>query len=555
MKKLKNKELFIGCIGIFVFLSCIILWKIGTRTYGNCYWGVLPASWIGAVTNFLSEKGMTPFIGTEGCGWDGQYYYAWCNEIFNPGTEFADVYTCQRIGMPLLAKVLSVFFRQDYVYPLTFLMISAIVVSFASYVYMKYVKKRNWNVILCIIPWVFSYGMIITVRDGLPDACGDAFFIIAFICFLSEKRFGYMLSMSWAILSREFYIVTAFMIFMYMFVIKTRKFKTDTGGGYNRILEYCKDGICYAFPGAIYLGWQYYLCKRFHLPLSNIFSKGGRLVLPFSDGIVCFKNFVSNGDIRNSAFFILYMLLLLLVLCLIIVSYKVNKEYLVLIPAVISISMLDTIVMADASGFMKVMGFVLLTIPLCIGELYDSKMIKVGSNGKQMIYFILLFYIIFNLYQVGTGTWSLGWIPYKIYMENGNTETVNVSNVNNNDYLTDLPHEIEILNIEESPYSDMPFKKIFQLPYVVCDVKITNFSDNVYYCQDNNGILGVHVVSEITDKKGEKIQQYVYANPLAKDIQPGESIEQKIILSFEKGKKIKDIKIGLMQYGGIVSYN
>ena len=554
MKKIKNKEIILGCIGIFVFLSCIILWKIGTRTYGNCYWGVLPASWIGAVTDFLSEKGMTPFIGTEGCGWDGQYYYAWSNEIFNPDTEFADVYTCQRIGMPLIAKIFSVILRQDYVYPLTFLMVSAIAVSLASYVYMQYVKDRNWSAILCIIPWIFSYGMIITVRDGLPDACGDAFFIIAFIC-LSEKRLGYLFAMSWAILSREFYIVTAFMIFAYMFVIRTKKLANDTGGGYERFIDYFKDGFSYAFPGAVYLGWQYYLCKRFHLPLSKIFSKGDRLVLPFSDGVKCFENFVSNGYMRNSIFFVLYVILLILCFSLIILCLKSNKKYLVLIPAVISVSMLDTVVMADASGFMKVMGFILLTIPLCIGELYDSKKIIVSKNGKQILYFFLLFYIFFNLYEVSAGTWQLGWIPYKIYMENGNTEKVNVSNENNNDYLPELPHEIELLNVTESPYSDMPFKKIFQLPYVVCDIKITNLSDDVFYCQDNNGVLGVHIVSQIRDTKGEAVQQYIYANQLAKDLEPGESIEQKIILSYEKGKAIKEIKLGLIQYGGIISYN
>ena len=134
----------------------------------------------------------------------------------------APSYRWQRIGLPLIAKIVSMCLLKKQVSVLVYTMTNLLIVLLGFLCAIKYLKKININ-FMWAIPWVLSCGVLITVRCGLPDAAADALFIMAFIFLLENKYIWYSIFMTMTCLSREGYVLIAFCMFIIFILNKLEK--------------------------------------------------------------------------------------------------------------------------------------------------------------------------------------------------------------------------------------------------------------------------------------------------------------------------------------------
>ena len=138
-----------------------------------------------------------------------------------------------------------------------------------------------------------------------------------------------------------------------------------------------------------------------------------------------------------------------------------------------------------------------------------------------------------------------------IQYQNGNSETWFLVNPDAGTIYDELPSDISIIGEEDNVYSDMPFESIFLRPYKVLTIKIQNRSDETYYFQnDEFGKGAVGIYAEMYDMNGKLIKAPYQLNILAHDLKKNEILEQKIILSYQRGKTVSSYRFGLSQIGG-----
>lgn len=159
----------------------------------------------------LEKNGIEPLYTAKNVvGWDGQFYYYMANDLLAQKDTSkhidADAYRYQRIGLPLFAKILSVLTLQDWVSTQTYYASSFILILLAVLVGGHYFARNNVSP-LWMLPWSLGIGTQITMLNGLPDAAADAFFILAIVACLSRRYWFYCVSISFAALSREAYIL------------------------------------------------------------------------------------------------------------------------------------------------------------------------------------------------------------------------------------------------------------------------------------------------------------------------------------------------------------
>jgi hypothetical protein len=181
----------------------------------------------------LKEKGITPLYVTEhDAGWDGQFHYYMSNDLLAQKDTSqhidADAYRYQRIGLPLFAKILSVLTLQDWVSTQTYYASSFILILFAVLIGGHYFARNSVSP-LWMLPWALGAGTQLTLLNGLPDAAADAFLIMALLACLSGRYWIYGILMSFAVLSREAYILFALIFFAGMlwiqFIKKEHQFR------------------------------------------------------------------------------------------------------------------------------------------------------------------------------------------------------------------------------------------------------------------------------------------------------------------------------------------
>jgi hypothetical protein len=164
----------------------------------------------------LASEGITPFF-TEynQSGWDGQFYYYISNDIFNQAATSNHIdspsYRWQRAGFAIVVNVISKLFGQNWVSPLLYFTVYFTLLAFALVIGAKLFKLFGHSHDLILL-WGLSVGTIVTVFNGLPDAAADCFLIIALYSYAKKKTALYSISITFAILSRETYLLCALII-------------------------------------------------------------------------------------------------------------------------------------------------------------------------------------------------------------------------------------------------------------------------------------------------------------------------------------------------------
>jgi len=289
MKRIFNISVFhmiilLVTLGSSLFIMTAYLYH--PLRFGTFNQHFLPAKMFG-VPEELAEKGIKPlYVEPKECGWDGQFYYYIANDVLGLKDTSkhidADAYRYQRIGLPLLAKVLSLVVLRDWVSPVIYYLTSLLLILGAAVTGASFFKEKGvlpyW-----ILIWSLGVGTQLTLMNGLPDAAADSLLIMALVALMRRHYGWYAVAASLAALSREAYVLVAMTIFLTHFC---SKFLPINSLSLLNIKKCCLETLLdrtmwFLFlPVLIFTLWQGYIHFHFGSPSAQA---SGILGLPFQN--------------------------------------------------------------------------------------------------------------------------------------------------------------------------------------------------------------------------------------------------------------------------------
>ncbi|WCJ64409.1 hypothetical protein [Agrobacterium tumefaciens] len=280
-----------------IFSILLMFFFLAGDGRGNLAWHVRPAAYFG-ITEVLRNHNVEPwYVGAGNVGWDGQFYFAIANDLkMSEDTaqhmDTAVTYRYQRIGLPLAANVVALLTLQKWVSPLVYWGTNLALLFWGTFALASILKRRGLSPGWALF-WSLSAGVQVTVLSGLPDAAGDAFFLIAIDSLLRRRYPLYSLAAIMAILSRESFVFAAAGIFLaYTYVHRADLMKWAVSL-YTKL-------FLLALPGVVFVGWQLSIFMRFgKLPSQEPGVAGAIFSAPFLAWYEALQRAVTDG----SAFF------------------------------------------------------------------------------------------------------------------------------------------------------------------------------------------------------------------------------------------------------------
>ncbi len=253
-KIFSNKLYTVGLSLVFLLFNLMLYLSFEMR--GNLDFLPMTSEKFG-VPQRLHEKGIVPFYHGARGGWDGQFYYFIANDLLdkNMTSQFLDShsYRYQRPGVGVWAWIGSIVLGKDWISP-SFYLFSYILL----FVVGCFSLASLFEIYKVPLYWVFAWSSFVstqvTIFNFLPDAGADCFLFIALLCFLQKRKFLSSIAFSFAILSREVYLLVPFLIFLFQvftFVQEKRTYKNF----YETIVS--------VIPGLVFLAWYSWLLQHF----------------------------------------------------------------------------------------------------------------------------------------------------------------------------------------------------------------------------------------------------------------------------------------------------
>lgn len=529
---------------VVLITFCLQMHYVGTKLYGNNDWRVWSSAMFGGgVPEHLQKQGVQTLFDKNIAGWDSKFHYYIANDLLNKHDTVksidAPIYRWQRIGLPLTAKFFSVLLGYDYVTSDVYHLSSLFFFFIALLMFANFITQRGLSV-LWILPWAFSPGIHQTLLHGLPDALADSYFLISFIALLTKRFRLYAIFITLAALSRESYILPAFIFFIMAFLgilKKEDKFK---------IFPLIK----FAIPGIIFLSIHFYINVQLFPLLSSSGSlatvSGGILNYPFIEFIKYYYKSASNLSFLESGFLTFYIVTISLTAFGSYKDYKVKKEFLVFIPMIILMSSFGYIVMFHYSGYMKGISILYAILPMTFMYVKEKKYLLV-STCFLLFYVISGFYIGFYKERI-----DQKWIPTPI-QQSGTPELIN----------NEIP-AVKIKNFEasfklgkklsENKFVNMPLKKLFINDYIEQEVVSKNLSKDIWYSKGNikeNNSFSV-TYGYVRKNDQSKVRYTGVRFKLPKDIYPNDDFMVKVLALKPNKKKYSKICVSMMQDGNTI---
>lgn len=267
--------------GLIVLLTSLLIFHlmVGRSRLGDPWNHTLTSRHFG-VPHALAARGLTPFYeGKIEVGWDGQFYHFMANDLFARDSEAishfdSPAYRYQRIGLPLLAKVLASMAGQEWVSPVAYFWTSLLLVVAATVALGHYFRTQGHSPHWALV-WALAFGTQVTMQTGLPDAAADSLLILAFVCLACNRQAWYSIFAGFAALSREAYILLPAMVCL-LTVLSWRRSGNCRQGMSWLLTQLLPCAVCMG----LFLSWHLYL--KIHLngvPGSDV---TGILGAPFS---------------------------------------------------------------------------------------------------------------------------------------------------------------------------------------------------------------------------------------------------------------------------------
>ena len=349
-------------------------------------------------TNFgvppnLTSKGITPlFTEYNQSGWDGQFYYYISNDILNQAGTSAYIdspsYRWQRAGFAIVVNAISKLFGQDWVSPLLYFTVYFALLAFALVIGAKLFMLFGQSANLILL-WGLSIGTVVTIFNGLPDAAADCFLIVALFAYAKNKLVLYSISITFAILSRETYLLCALVIIL-VECINFFRSKNEQDNASNSKARW----FWFLAPIAIGFTIQILLKLKFGIfpsrqaygvldfPLASTFKRLSE-TFPQSSPTLNIKSFlVANLEFISLCFFIALLLLNLIVLLK--SRKKVFQEshpftlviFILTLALTIMYACFGPTVMSFFTGYMKASSIFFLLTPLLLALVGKKTLLK-----------------------------------------------------------------------------------------------------------------------------------------------------------------------------------
>lgn len=527
-----NAKLITSSYSVIVFF--IIYYYVNVYLCGNYFWTFWPADYWG-IPNIYSNLNFTPILAGDERGWDGQFYYYISNDLFGLGDTYLHVdapsYRWQRVGLPIFAKLVSLLMFSNIVLPIHYILANIFIVSFGLYVLMQYYKELGLNPLISLF-WGFSLGTLITLTNGLPDASADALFLIAFISYLRNKKIMYLIFMCLTVLTREGYVVAAFIIFcVELFNVFKEYYQKE-----NFFSKYVLGKVVlFSLPGIIFLLWQIYITQHFSvLPSSQAY---GILNIPFMSLYKSLLRLLEIGDMTALLGLYIFFIITSITIILSFIKMFGNRKYSPIFFLGILIFSLGDTVMLYYRDFLKAITVFIALIPiLVIG--FDKKV-------KYFAYISLMISLIFSIVQYSTvrGT---GFAPI-------NFNNITLNSANNSVKLTQFNSQLNIINSSSNKY----LKFFLNVDREIFTIEIKNNSNQIFFSQSNSDGNYATMLTYHFFKKNDLSKPIGgdYRSKLSHNIMPGETSIEKMIIYYPKEKGIYIIRITLLQHPVAFFYN
>lgn len=536
----RHPSIFVTLITLCVSVVLMAMYVRGPLL-GNFHQHFLPAEKFG-VPDDLRARGITElFHGSKESGWDGQFYYYIANDPFGlkdtPEHIDSDAYRYQRIGLPLIAKTISLLTLQSWVTPLTYYLTSLSLVLIAVVLAASFFGKRGVSPFSALF-WSLGLGTQVTIINGLPDAAADALVIIALVSLVDGRRWLYAIAIMFAALARETYVLVPLMIVLVYYLLSFRENSwrlLELG----RLISIGRSLWVHALPLVVFMLWHIFIRVRFGVapseqahdilgvPLASIFNH-------LLGGLSGNHPFVGTGRAAYEQ-----GIGILLFLGLLALSASALMPYLrgvVSRQTSISVNAPDGAILGTASAF-----FTIALLYLCFGRtvmMYHTGYIKAASiflfvipffaamSGRQLkkveAVSLLIFTVFFSTLLWGRVSAPADYRNYTTPLEIRFAEK-------EPSCLSSYRAHIQPVSIVDIFPQDT-FRRILMKRAIVIRAQVSNTSNEVFSPYPGKGAVNVsyHWLSD----EGGKIAKDGIRTSLPGPLNPGESIEIPIVVEF-----------------------
>lgn len=522
---------------------------------GNFKHFFLPAEMFG-VPSELKSRGLTElYKGKYQTGWDGQFYYYIANDPLALKDTVqhidSDAYRYQRIGLPLLANIASKLTGQSWVSPMMYYLTSLFVILVAVGVAANFFQNRNFSP-YWILLWSLGCGTQVTQLHGLPDAAADGLLILALVSLVERKSLRYMLTVTFAALAREAYVLLPAFMGLVLLVenVRIEGFGTYSCLRKKGIFRLFKQIWIHVVPIAIFFGWQVFVRIKFGVSPSS--QAGGILGWPFTAlwhyllvGLGGMHPVVGGGRAAYLEGFgiILYLSLLMIsaraLISLLINAWPLGSRFnlekeaslgiaLTFIGLIFMYLCFGPIVMMYYTGYFKVANIFLFVIPLvvCLNRKKVSHLMLVFLMGVTLFFDYFLWVRIFD-------------VPYRpiTAVQYVATEPACLKNYR---------AKITPLSIENTSKAGLISRFLFGRTIVI-HVKVTNLSNESFSPFLGKG--AVNMAYQWVDAKNLKLVKDGQRTPLTHTLVPNASIVLPVYIEFPRAPGAHLLKLSLVQEG------
>lgn len=465
------------------------------------YWGpFLPGAHFGVPAQ-ESEMGMYP---TSHIGWDGQFYYYQSNDIFatKDASQHIDnpPYRYQRIGVPLMAGGIATLFGFETTPPILYLYLQLILVASGFYFLAKWLRNKKISAIYGY-GWILSIGVLNGLAYGMPDAVGDAMFIVAIIAALQGKLIFYAIVSTFLLLVREGYAVFAAMVFgLTLF----GSIPWDKYGKWGQVM-------LTMLPGIVSIAWMGYVTIRFGKPHFQAAMGTHMTDWPFHGIWVTFWAAIEQKNWFEIFNKLLGVGILFWTVWLVWRNRKESPVWYAVLAYCLVAAVLGTTVWSDWSGYMKALGSLLAVLVILL--VYERE--QIGRATKILLLLMAVYGVVTN-YALKRNAFFSEWV----------TQPAVTAEVGKNEGR--LPAFGASFKLIDQPVSWHTYGGLFSPVHrseTKIRVRIFNESDVVWYALPYKGINSINFSYHWYDASGKDLLYDGTHTPIGSTVRSGEALD------------------------------
>ena len=578
--------------GLTIFAILTFLMSVWVhRSFQGHWWGPFLHGFQFGVPAALDEQ--FEIFPTSHTGWDGQFYFFQSNDILALGDASKHIdnpsYRYQRIGSPLMARLVAWCCGQRYVSGLTYLLTQVAAVAI-GYGFLAYWLRRCGHSSLWALAWLASDGVFNALAFGMPDPVGDALFIVVAVSVMTKRIWVFLPAALFLPLVREAYALILGLIALatamgwigwgneagdspvgrllkrfiparlisYItgpFVVNT--VETNLSPELNNepkqsflakaLLGMYKtqwfEVILTAIPPLVVLGWQFYVTRRFGISPSKA---GGTFMLDYPmrgwwEGL---KIVVTRNNMLEVC---LHFFALALIVYTITTVWNERRKSLFAyfcIPYMLLILCMSVIAWEDYSGYMKAVGTIIIMMLLFMPK----------SPGFYR-YAILLLLIGEGFVMDYRRKSQIMFLPYVESVELADLQSLPEMTGPLNDYGA----KVEVLNPDLIiDYRQGRYDGIWNWCHRDLGpnirVRVTNTSNSIWQPLPKFGNHAIDLSCQWRDADTKKMVHETGRVPIEQQVNPNESLELELPLSYP-GPGNYDLHVSMIQEGHVWFYD